>query len=99
MQSATPSQASSEAVPTTSWQLTVNDPAGFTNITVPNAGVLYVFYEPQQPAKAIYVQHQGGSKTAINEGGNTIPVSAQDFIVYQPFNPSTDSIKLGYQML
>lgn len=99
MSTATPSKASSEAVPTTAWQFTPNDPAGLTNINVPNAGILYVNYEPQQVPKAIYVRHQDGTTTTINEGVNNIPVSAQDFIVWQPFNPSTDSIKLVYQML
>ncbi len=90
----------SESFPSTYWMTAPNYPgnAGWTWIVIPAAGNLWVFYEWQQPAAQIYVWHQGGSTTPINQGENNIQVGAQDIIMYQLNNPGSDSIKLGYQL-
>mgnify|MGYP003288078055 CR=1 FL=1 len=88
-----------ETFPSTYWLTYVNPAAGWTEIIVPKGGTLWVYYSYAQPAKQIYVWHQGGSTSPINTGENTIPVGPGDMIIYQLSNPSTDSIKVGYQML
>lgn len=85
--------------PATYWLTYVNPSPGYTEIIVPSAGTLWVYYGPATPAKQIYVWHQGGKTTPINPGENTIPVGPGDMILYQLSNPSTDTIKLGYQMI
>lgn len=98
MQTAKP--ASSQTLPATYWQTTVNDPAGVSGFVVPAAGTLFVNYTySQEPAENIYVAHQGGGITQINVGGNTITVNAGDQLVYRLTNPGSDSIKLEYQMI
>ena len=85
--------------PATYWLTYVNPAPGWTEIVVPSGGTLWVYYGPATPAKQIYVWHQGGTTSPINTGENTITVGPGDMIVYQLNNPSTDSIKLGYQMI
>ena len=89
----------SETFPPTYWLTYLNPSPGYTYIVVPKAGTLWVYYGYQQPAKQIYVWHQGGSTTPINPGENTITVGSGDLILYQLNNPSTDVIKIGYQMI
>lgn len=89
----------SVTTPATYWLAITNDGTnGQTSFTVPNAGTLWVLYEPQTPAAQIYVWHQGGTTTPINPGSNSITVGQGDMIVYVLNNPATDSIKLEYQM-
>lgn len=72
---------------------------GSTLIQVPQAGTLWVFYEySNAQAELIEVWHQGGSVTPIQLGENNIPVQAGDALVYQLANPSTDLIKIGFQI-
>ena len=58
----------SETFPPTYWLTYLNPSPGYTYIVVPKAGTLWVYYGYQQPAKQIYVWHQGGSTTPINPG-------------------------------
>ena len=86
------------------WNLVTNfnssEMPGATFIGVPSAGTLSVIYDYQddRPAKRIYVQHQGGTQTPINQGQNTVPVSAGDGLVYQLFESNSDSIKIEFQL-
>lgn len=88
-----------ETFPSTYWLTYLNPSPGYTYIVVPQAGNLWVYYGYQQPARQIYVWHQGGSTTPINPGENTVAVGYGDMIIYQLNNPTTDVIKLGYQMV
>ena len=85
--------------PSTYWiQLTNLDP-GWTWIAVPSPGILWVYYEYEQPAKQIFVWHEGGATTPIQPGENNVPVGPGDMLMYQLFNPGNDVIKLGYQLI
>ena len=88
----------SATFPPTYWLTYTNPGPGFTYIVVPNAGTLWVYYSPAQPAEQIFVWHQGGTSSPINPGENSIAVGANDMIVYQLANPGSDMIKLAYQM-
>ena len=90
---------STATFPSTYWLTYVNPAPGWTEIVVPSAGTLWVYYGPAVPAKQIYVWHQGGTTSPINTGENTIKVGTGDMIVYQLNNPSTDALKLGDQMI
>ena len=76
-----------EATPILYWNLVTNfnptEMPGATFIGVPTSGTLSVIYDYQddRPAKRIYVQRQSGN-VPINPGQNTVPVSANDGIVY-----------------
>jgi len=90
---------SSGDFPPTYWTIITNENAGWTQIVVPSAGTLWVFYEwNNAPAAQIFVWHQGDSITPIQEGPNTIAVGDGDFIMYQLTDPENDDIKIGYQM-
>jgi hypothetical protein len=88
----------SATFPSTYWLSYTNPSPGWDYIVVPSGGNLWVYYGFAQPAKQIYVWHQGGSTTPINPGENNIQVGPGDMIVYQLSNPGSDSIKLGYQI-
>ena len=86
--------------PATFWQTTVNMQPGYTWITIPAAGDLWVYYSwSQEPAQEVFVWHQGGSSTPIQPGENTIAVGAGDVIIYSLVSPAVDSIKLAYQLI
>jgi len=72
--------------------------AGTTTIVVPVAGNLWVYYSPgSAQAKEICVWHQGGTRTPIQQGENTIRVGQSDMIYYRLGNPTTDTIKVAFQ--
>lgn len=94
-------EAEAEGVnfPASYWQTSTNMQAGFTWITVPGPGNLWVYYGwSQAPAQTIYVWHQGGSTTPISQGENNIQVGPGDLIIYALASPGTDMIKLAYQL-
>lgn len=81
------------------WNQVVNSPPGGTQITVPQAGTLWVAFEYQDaPPQQIGVWHQGGAITPIQQGENFVPVGPGDMLYYQLVDPATDSIKLAYQV-
>jgi hypothetical protein len=97
MSTPTPSKASSEAVPSTFWQTTINEIPNQLSISLPKAGLLVVTYTPQQPAKDIYVLHRDNSHHSIQPGVNNVVVEALDEIIWIPFNMSFDVMKLAYE--
>jgi hypothetical protein len=86
--------------PATYWMLIANlFGDGVTATVIPQAGTLWVFYEPgSAPAKMIEVRHQGGNRTPIHEGENRIAVGSQDRLVYELYQPTKDTIKVGFQL-
>jgi len=91
-------EAGGADIPAVYWQITTNMQPGFTWVTIPQGGNLWIYYSwSQEPAQTIYVWHQGGTTTPIEPGENIVAVGPGDMIIYALASPD-DSIKLAYQM-
>ena len=73
--------------------------ASQTFIALPSSGKLWVAYEYSgQPAKRVYIWHQGGATEPVSPGFHEYQVSQGDAIIYELSSP-LNAIKLGWAYL
>ena len=86
-------------MPAQYWMSYINLSPGYSAITLPSAGTLWVYYNYNaNPPVFMEVWHQGGTVTPlIANQDNNVSVGPGDMIYYQLAVPATDSIKIGYQ--